>query len=208
MGEFFIAVSLLNTLRLRQNYIFKCIFLNENVWILIKISLKFLPKCPINNIPSLVQIMAWHHPSRWQAIIWTNDGIVYWHIYALLGLNELRYGETIQKCKYVFHNSQTNSTQQKSYILIIFHRYSQRTMYVVPLISSIKTMFCRLVMARWGLSMECDLMGRKTKPASSQKNSGQELHMLWQPRWFKNIPVKILIRSVMFSKLGLPPQFF
>ena len=40
--------------------IFKCIFLNENVWISIKISLKCVPKDPINNIPALVQIMAWH----------------------------------------------------------------------------------------------------------------------------------------------------
>ena len=37
---------------------FKCIFLNENIWISIKISLKFVPKGPINNIPALVQIMA------------------------------------------------------------------------------------------------------------------------------------------------------
>ena len=42
--------------------IFKCIFLNENVWILIKISLKFIPKGLINNIPTLVQIMAWRRP--------------------------------------------------------------------------------------------------------------------------------------------------
>ena len=56
----------INTLRPRQNRrhfaddIFKCIFLNENVWILIKISLKFVPKGSINNyIPALVQIMAW-----------------------------------------------------------------------------------------------------------------------------------------------------
>ena len=28
-------------------------------------------------------------PSRRQAIIWTNDGIVYWRIYTSLGLNEL-----------------------------------------------------------------------------------------------------------------------
>ena len=53
-----------NTLRPRQYGrhfpdIFKCIFLNENVCILIKISLKFVPKGPINNIPALVQIMAW-----------------------------------------------------------------------------------------------------------------------------------------------------
>ena len=59
---------LFNTLRPRQNGrhfaddIFKCIFLDENVWIPIKISLKFVPKGPINNIPALVQIMAWRRP--------------------------------------------------------------------------------------------------------------------------------------------------
>ena len=57
-----------NTLRPRQNGrhfpddIFKCIFLNENVIISIKNSLKFVPKVPINNIPALVQIMAWRRP--------------------------------------------------------------------------------------------------------------------------------------------------
>ena len=57
-----------NTLRPRQNGrhfpddIFKLIFLNENVWIFIKISLKFVPNGPIDNIPALVQIMAWHRP--------------------------------------------------------------------------------------------------------------------------------------------------
>ena len=55
----------INTLRARQNgHRFaddnvKRIFLNENVRILIKISLKFVPKGPINNNPALVQIMAW-----------------------------------------------------------------------------------------------------------------------------------------------------
>ena len=54
-----------NTLRPRQNGrnfandAFKCIFLNENVRILIRISLKLVPKGPSNNIPALVQIMAW-----------------------------------------------------------------------------------------------------------------------------------------------------
>ena len=58
----------LNTLRPRQNGrhfpddIFNCIFLNENAWIWIKISLKFVPKGPINKIPALVQIMAWRRP--------------------------------------------------------------------------------------------------------------------------------------------------
>ena len=52
-------VLLFNTLRPRQNGryfaedIFKCIFLNENAWISLKISL---------NIPALVQIMAWRRP--------------------------------------------------------------------------------------------------------------------------------------------------
>ena len=40
---------------------FKRIFLNENIGISIKISLMFVHKGPINNIPALVQIMAW----RW-----------------------------------------------------------------------------------------------------------------------------------------------
>ena len=39
--------------------IFRRIFLNENVWISIKISLAFIPKGSVNNIPILVQIMAW-----------------------------------------------------------------------------------------------------------------------------------------------------
>ena len=41
---------------------FKWIFLNENVWILLRISLKFIPKGPINKIPALVSIMAWRRP--------------------------------------------------------------------------------------------------------------------------------------------------
>ena len=38
----------------------KCIFLNENDLIPIKISQKFVSKDPINNIQALLQIMAWH----------------------------------------------------------------------------------------------------------------------------------------------------
>ena len=84
----------LNSLRLRQNRrhfeddVFKCNCLNENVWILIKISPKFVANGPINNIPALVQIMAWHdkatshHLNQW----WLD----YWHTNASLGLNELK----------------------------------------------------------------------------------------------------------------------
>ena len=42
--------------------IFKCIFMKEVIWISIEISLNFVPKGPINNIPALVQIMAWRQP--------------------------------------------------------------------------------------------------------------------------------------------------
>ena len=42
-----------------QTIYLNAFFLNENIWISIKISLKFIPKGLINNIPSLVQIMAW-----------------------------------------------------------------------------------------------------------------------------------------------------
>ena len=58
-------MQIIKSLRPRQNGhrfpddTFKRIFLNENVRISIKISLKFVPKGPINNNPALVQIMAW-----------------------------------------------------------------------------------------------------------------------------------------------------
>ena len=58
----------INILRPRQNGrhlpddILKCVSLNENVWISIEISLKFVHKVSINNIPALVQIMAWRRP--------------------------------------------------------------------------------------------------------------------------------------------------
>ena len=53
---------------------FKCIFVNENVCIWIKISLKFVPKGPIDNN---------------QAIFWTNADPNHWHIFAALWEEEL-----------------------------------------------------------------------------------------------------------------------
>ena len=84
----------INTLRPRQNGhhfqddTFKCISLNENVWISIEISLKFVRKGSINNIPALVQIMVGadqvtsHYLDQW----WLD----YRRIYASLGLSELK----------------------------------------------------------------------------------------------------------------------
>ena len=58
--------------------ILNCIFLNGNIWIFIKISVKFVSKGTMNNIPAFAQIMA----CQWQRS--------YWCIYMSLGLNELK----------------------------------------------------------------------------------------------------------------------
>ena len=44
--------------------IFKCICLNENVWISLKISAKLVVKVPIDIKPALVEKMAWHRPGE------------------------------------------------------------------------------------------------------------------------------------------------
>ena len=70
-----------NTLRPGKNYrhalddIFKCILMSANIWISIKISLKFVPKGLINNVLPLVQIRDWR-----QIIVWTIGGPVYCRI--------------------------------------------------------------------------------------------------------------------------------
>ena len=62
------TTSPINTLRPGHNGrhfaddTFNCIFLTENVLIPIQISMKFVPKGSINNIATLVQIMAWRCP--------------------------------------------------------------------------------------------------------------------------------------------------
>ena len=110
----FLFEECFNTLRPRQNGrhfaddIFKCIFLNENIWISIQISLKFVPKGPINNIPALVQIMAWRRLGDKPL---SEPMIVYWRIYASLGFDELiPYGvydltkiDKYQKWKFILY---------------------------------------------------------------------------------------------------------
>ena len=67
---------------------FKRIFLNENAWIVIEISLWFVPKGLINNMSALVQVVAWRRtcakPLSNQ--LWLD----YRRIYASFGLNELK----------------------------------------------------------------------------------------------------------------------
>ena len=59
-------IRLINSSPPGQNDIFKCIFVNENTWLFIKISLKFVPKGQFNNNIALVQKMAWRR------IVWFN----------------------------------------------------------------------------------------------------------------------------------------
>ena len=84
-----------NTLRPRQNgrrfadHTFKRILVNENVIISTKISLKFVPMGLINNIPSLVQIVAWRRPGDKPLSELMMVTLLTHMIYASLGLNEL-----------------------------------------------------------------------------------------------------------------------
>ena len=44
--------------------IFKCISLNENIGISLKISLEHFPKVRSKNTPALVQLMTWYRPDK------------------------------------------------------------------------------------------------------------------------------------------------
>ena len=91
-NRLFLSIS--NILMLRQNGrhfpedIFQCIFLTENVWLSIKIELKFVPRGPINNIPALVQIMGWRRPGD-KPLFEPMMVSLLTDIYASINLNEL-----------------------------------------------------------------------------------------------------------------------
>ena len=63
---------------------FKCIFVNENDRIPIRISLKFVPRSQIDNKAALFQAMALR-----QAITWTKADPDHWRIYGALGGDEI-----------------------------------------------------------------------------------------------------------------------
>ena len=71
-------------------------YFNANVRVSLKISLRFLPKVRINNIPALVQMMAWRRPGE---IHYMKPGCpIHWRIYASRGLNMLIW------LKWIFSN--------------------------------------------------------------------------------------------------------
>ena len=69
-----------NRLRFADD-IFRCIFMNEKLCILIQISLKFVRRSPKDNKPALLHVLSW-----WQVITWANHDPVHWRIYAALGV--------------------------------------------------------------------------------------------------------------------------
>ena len=90
-----LAARELNTSRQRQNgghiryckrYIFQAHFLKWNYYLLIQISLKFVPNGSVDNKPSLVLMM-----NRRQAIISANDGLVRCRIHASLSRDGLTH---------------------------------------------------------------------------------------------------------------------
>ena len=117
--------------------IFKCIFLNENVWILIKISLNFFPKVRISNIPALVQIMAW----RWLGNKPLSEtAIVYWCIYASLEFNELSsmmpYGVFRTKILCYIETLKSRYTHASGHVWIAKITHAYRNLYKIMLKSS------------------------------------------------------------------------
>ena len=53
-----------------------------------RVSLKFVPKGPIDNKLSLIHIMVWRQTDTNSGIIWNNGGLGCWHIYASFVLND------------------------------------------------------------------------------------------------------------------------
>ena len=68
--------------------IFICIFVNEKFCTLIKISLKFVLKGPIDNNTACIDLDNGLAPNRRKAIIWTNADPVHWRIYSALGRDD------------------------------------------------------------------------------------------------------------------------
>ena len=111
-------ICFINTLKPRPTAFsrrhFQMNFFNENVWISINISLKFVPKRPINNILALVQIMAWHQAiklsqCRLISSVRSSDN----HLHAILQemkISYLRFHSNLPraksyKCKKKSHNT-------------------------------------------------------------------------------------------------------
>ena len=78
--------------------IFKCIFINEKFYISIRISLKFVPKGPVDKKIKIGSVNGLA-PNRRQAITWTNADPAHRRIYTALGGDELRTADRMTTTK-------------------------------------------------------------------------------------------------------------
>ena len=116
-----------NTKRSRQDGcyfaddVLKCIFLDENVWISLKILLNVVPMVPIDNIPALVQIMAWRRPGN--KPLSEPMLVLYRRIYTSLGLNEWMqcdvWGYTSRQIQWFWHCTPRTTELDINYRCII-----------------------------------------------------------------------------------------
>ena len=145
-------VSIFNTLRPRQdgrhfpNDIFEYIFLNENVLISLMISLKFVPKVWINNIPALIQIMAWRRSGdkplfepmmvsllthicvtrpQWVKLAWPVLDLT-WIPFMFIFQNGFQLFLLTYSCTYCYH------IKLKSISFVHHLRFQRRTMLNIP----------------------------------------------------------------------------
>ena len=101
-----VAADSIKTLHPRQNghhfadNIFNFISLYLICCILMQISRKNAQRSPVNNKPALVHIMAWP-PNRQQVTIWTNNGLLYWCIYASLIFDVLKTLAAVMGCQVI-----------------------------------------------------------------------------------------------------------
>ena len=149
------SVAPFNTFRPWQNgshytdNIFKCILLNQNVKISIKISLKFVPKDPIDNIPSLVQIMAWR-PTGYKPLSEPMMVRLPMHIY-------------VTQPQWVNTTSLANMFILQFNIYYIFYLFSKEKNYLFlsslkdlePSIKITSITFLRLMASKWLISFKC-----------------------------------------------------
>ena len=84
------------------DHILKHILFNENIWIAIKISLKFVRMSPIGN--ALVEIMTWRQIGiikllSESLVAWFTDAYIYIHIYIYISLGRNGLNVYCELCK-------------------------------------------------------------------------------------------------------------
>ena len=226
-----------NTFRPRQNCchfaddIFKCIFLKENVRLSIKISPKFVPKFWINNIPALVQMMAWRRrgdkPLSGQMIISLLTHIC---VTRPQWVNAMMTGFSML-CRSVYNISAGLNTVQPPYDMIHHSTISRKLWYVnsvapvrcetnftsivvklISLIDILKT-FCEIG-HRWMSQNHVDNKSRKV-PAMAWCHQGTS-HYLSQclprfispygrPQWFNyTCRIQLTLRTDKRNSISCP----